>query len=262
MVTALRPETKKLDLKHINVGLNGISDQETLIVGQLNEFGYSIVQCPPFNPRQDLLNLQPLLGKIVNHPLSDGDGIVSVNHDPTRPNYVNKGKEYLRPHSDGGMKPNPPKILCLQCIQSANHEGLTILVRGDEIYSYLRQKNPSDLPLLFEPDVLSISRTEQTAQHPIFSINEAGNIQMVYRADSMADITVKPAAQKIFGQMLQFVEDPANQTRFALLPYQVLICDNTRVLHGRTAFDPKSKRLLNRLWFDGMNTALNLGFTP
>ncbi len=261
MVTALHP-SKKLDLSPINVK-NGINDQKHLIISQINEFGYSIVQYPPLNPRQDLLNLQTLLGGIVYHPLSDGDGIVSVSHDPTRPNpnYVNNGNDYLRPHSDGGMTQQIPKLICLQCIQSADHEGLSILVRGEEIYSYLRQENLGDLPRLFEPDVLTISRAEQTAQHPIFSINEGGNIQMVYRADNTADITVKPAAQNIFGQMLDFVEDPANQTRFALLPYQVLILDNTRILHGRSAFHPKSKRQLNRLWFDGMNEDLNLGFT-
>ena len=55
-------------------------------------------------------------------------------------------------------------------------------------------------------------------------------------------------AYQTFARML---DDPAYQVRFKMIPGQLFIADNERILHGRTSFDRKEgKRHLQGTYAD------------
>ncbi|PSB02098.1 TauD/TfdA family dioxygenase [Merismopedia glauca] len=239
------------------------SSQRWELLKNLSQNGAVIVQCYPCqNPQQNLLALPSCLGKIISHNLSDASGIVSVKCHLENTAYVNATSQELTLHTDGTFERQSIRIIALQSVIAANKGGLSILVDGKDVYQHIAKINPKQLPILFEPDVLTVTRDRQTASKPIFSFNKNGELQIAFRCDQTAQITVKPEAVEVFVQIKQFVENPAHQLRFKLEPHQILILDNTRMLHGRTEFDESEPRFLNRLWFDGNLPHLQLGFVP
>ena len=87
-------------------------------------------------------------------------------------------------------------------------------------------------------------------------------IRIRFRIDETIHLEVAPEAQRAVFLMRQFVEDPDNQVCFKLQPRQTLVTDNTRVLHGRTAYDAAEPRCMYRMHLDGMGSRgpLRIGF--
>lgn len=54
---------------------------------------------------------------------------------------------------------------------------------------------------------------------------------------------------KLFDYIIKYAHSRYNQLRFKLKPGQILLFDNSKILHGRTAFTPDDTRLLYRYWF-------------
>lgn len=234
------------------------------ILACLNQHGAVVYQIPNSdNLRRDFqIFLEgSRLGNPVLHNHSDESGCVEIKFDPSKPKYISSTSGNCGQHSDGAFLPNPPAVIALGCEKAVENQGLTKLVSARAIYRYLsRRSNPKDFSLLFEPDVLTVERDGETASKPIFLVNQQGRVEISYRADDMAQIMIKPAAEKIFAEIQKFVENYENQVIFGLKPGQILLVDNTALLHGRSAFDPTKPRVFYRWWFDGCAPGLQLGF--
>jgi alpha-ketoglutarate-dependent taurine dioxygenase len=221
----------------------------------IHKHGFAVVQFPESgNPRRDaqrfLCENEPY-GQIVWHKLSDpADGAVKIESDADKPLYISATSGDTGMHTDNTFGSQKVKLIALACEKALAKEGISKLIHSVEIYRHLSETNPKDLPLLFEPDVLTVERDGEIASKSIFSLNQGGRLEISYRADDIAEIKIKPSAQAIFREIREFVENPKNQTVFALKPGQILLVDNTAVLHGRSAFDPSKPRLLYRWWFD------------
>jgi hypothetical protein len=234
------------------------------ILSRLNQDGAVVFQHPNSNNlRQDFNNgLGSCLGKLIHHKHSDGDGAVEIKTDPDKPLYISATSGDTGMHTDNSFGAQKVGVIALGCEKAVENEGLSKLVCARDIYRYLSRTNPKDLDLLFDPDVLTVERDGEIASKPIFSVNQQGRLQIAYRADDTAQIKIKPSAKKIFAEIREFVENYENQVIFGLKPGQILLVDNTAVLHGRSAFDPSKPRLLYRWWFDGSAPNVELGFTP
>jgi hypothetical protein len=165
-------------------------------------------------------------------------------------------------HTDGAFEADPPKILALQCEIAAKDRGYSRILSGEILYEYLVHKSPESLLALFEADAFSIMRGNKQLSRPIFeSINQ--KIYLAFRFDKSVTTFVKSQAQEAFNLAVDFMKNPLNQLIFKLRENQILVADNTRVLHGRTAFT--GHRKLNRLWLDGSSTykeEFEVGFSP
>lgn len=235
--------------------------QKGQVVENFNESGAVIIETEACdNPQKNLIALTDLFGEIIHHNHSNSQGVVEVKLEVNKPKYVNKTNDNLSLHTDATFETIAVPIMALQCVIQSETGGLSKLVYSKDVYEYIARKHPCQLPLLFDPDVLTVTRDNQRASKPIFTNNQQGRLQMAWRSDKAADITVKPNAIKVFEQIKNFVEDPNHQVIFPLKPHQILVLDNTRVLHGRTGFAPQDSRLLNRLWLNGNNPDLKLGF--
>jgi alpha-ketoglutarate-dependent taurine dioxygenase len=79
-----------------------------------------------------------------------------------------------------------------------------------------------------------------------------GNVWLTYRFDGEVKLDLAPdEAHEAFDLLVNFFNRSENQIDFKLQPNQIMICDNTSVVHCRTAYQAGSGRKLNRLQVDG-----------
>lgn len=230
---------------------------------KFNHWGFVILEFKSCeHPRQALLSLQNLFGSIIYHDHSDSDGIVPVTPIPNQPDYINTTNQDQPLHTDGAFEVEPPRIVALQCEVAAQDRGYSRILSGETLYEYLVHKSPESLVALFEADAFNIIRGNKKLSRPIFeSINQ--KIHLAFRFDKTVTTFVKSQAQKAFNLAVDFMTNPQNQLIFKLRENQILVQDNTRVMHGRTAFT--GARKLNRLWLNGISTYKNefeIGFLP
>lgn len=233
------------------------------IFTKFNSWGFVILEFKSCeHPRQALLSLQKLFGSTIYHDHSDIDGIVPVTPIPNKPEYINTTNQDQPLHTDGAFEVEPPKIVALQCEFAAAQGGYSRLLRGEVLYKYLAEKNPESLLALFEADAFSIIRSQKKLTRPIFGYKN-NRLNLAFRFDKTVTTSVNPKAQEAFKLAVDFIINPQNQMIFKLKENQIIVQDNTRVMHGRTAFI--GNRKMNRLWLNGYSTCndeFKLGFFP
>ena len=221
------------------------------IVELLNRYGFVILRYQRSEEhRQQLLGLSGLLGGVVRHRRSDSDGIAPITPSSEFPGYYGTSSGPHPPHTDGAFDRVPPKFSALQCLVSAVDGGRTQLVSGVGIYNAIGRENPEALSGLFRADALTVCRGEQGAQAAVFSMAH-GLVQMRFRDDTTSSFAEHQDVAAGIDIFRRYVANPDNVVEFRLEPQHILVVDNRGVLHGRTAFDPSSGRLLLRATFDG-----------
>lgn len=226
------------------------------IFNRLENQGWVVLQTPTDrDPEQALIDFQSIFGGVVYHPYSKEEGVVVVDNAYRPP----RG---MLPHTDGTYYPQPPALMCLQCITAATTGGASTLVDGAALYTHLSETFADELPHLFDP-VMSVKRENRAVQSPVFWRNE-NRLGIRFRIDETIALEVEPRAQRVVEAIREYIDDPANQIEFTLQPLQTLIVDNIRMLHGRTPYDGREQRKMNRMHLDGQSTRgnLRLGFIP
>jgi len=230
----------------------------------INKFGFTILQVKLSNHKENLLELKKYFGSIIKHEHSDKNGIVPVIPLENSPGYVNTTTTELPLHTDGSFLVNPPKIVALQCEVPTASGGLTTIGDGKLLYDHLASQNPCGLLNLFQDDVMTVQRENQQSTQPIFKEHE-GRTSIRFRWDNAINISVKPEDLPMIETIKKFLRQSQNMSRLKLQSQQILIMNNTRILHGRTAFKKGEERVLNRIWFDGKSDYsedIQLGFSP
>lgn len=256
-----------INFEQLTFRLSPIHEIEPNIKKQIfkvfNSFGFFLIESNNLHQSKEIfLSLPYLFGNIVRQNQSDEQGIFPIRVMPNFSEYANSNNRDLALHTDGSFEKIPPKVMAMHCEVAAKEGGLTQLVDGKLVYDYLAKTDPAGLTTLFEPDIFTIKRADQSATRAIFT-KYNHKIYMTFRSDDYAQITVHPRAIKPFTLIKDFLADPANQIIFKLQPHQILVFDNNRILHGRTAFEINDIRILNGLWFDGNSqdsSELEFGF--
>jgi alpha-ketoglutarate-dependent taurine dioxygenase len=216
-------------------------------VSIFNRYGFLIIQhAPTDSPEEQLVALGKWLGTANVHDRSNEKGIVSISPDKNLKGYLGASTDKHPLHTDGAYDALPPKFLCLQCIQHAESGGDSIIVSAKAAYNWLKDKYPESLEALFAPDVLTVKRLGREGTRAVFR-NENGNISVVWRDDFTTTFAPRPEVTRAIELFRSFVSDPANRLTFKLMPNQIIVGDNLRILHGRTSFDSREKRKLIRM---------------
>jgi gamma-butyrobetaine dioxygenase len=152
----------------------------------------------------------------------------------------------LGPHTDNPYRTPVPGIQILQCLQNETSGGLSTLVDSLAVAAQLRQEDPEGFALLSRVPVRFEYRdatTHLVSVKPMIDVDGEGHMTGVHYSPRLDDIPLMSQedtvryhrARKRLGQLF---EDPAYELRFKLNPGEMMMFDNNRVLHGRTAFDP------------------------
>ncbi len=234
----------------------------------LNKFKFVILECEALpNPQENLLALTKFFGSVIRHRRSDENGIVPVEnlYNFLANNVSRSVTNQMHPlHTDGSADSEPPKIVAMQCEIPSQSGGFSQIVYGESIYKYLIENYPQELQKLFTNTVTITNLGGKTDTRAIF-VEKQGRISITFKADSIVTITVPPQITDVFNIIKNYVNDPENQLIFKLKANQILLLDNTSVLHGRTSFPDSEIRKINRLWFDGISEyahLIELGFIP
>jgi gamma-butyrobetaine dioxygenase len=157
-------------------------------------------------------------------------------------------------------------VMVLGCLDDGGDGGESILADGFQAAATLRAEHPARFAVLAGTPVTfarADARADLRATRPVISVDPSGRIREVHLASSYlsplrglaSDIVAFYDAYRSFVQVLG---SPHRTLTFPLRPGDCLILDNTRILHGRTAFTDTGRRHMQQCWtdLDGLASSL------
>ena len=163
----------------------------------------------------------------------------------------------LKPHTDEPYRASPPGILMFHCIETdIGGTGYSLFLDGFEIAEKLRSEDslgfdavsryPHSFRRYFKGDV------DLIAEFPLISVNEFGELNGIRLNDRVAAPLSIPANQveiyyRGIKRLLELAEDDEYFIKLKLQPGDIVMFDNHRILHGRTALTIDGKRWLQWL---------------
>ncbi|WP_073768991.1 TauD/TfdA family dioxygenase [Streptomyces sp. CB02923] len=225
--------------------------QEHEMLTAFNRYGFAILRCAEHGgSRQDLLGLRRRFGVPAPHPRADGDGIVPISPAEPVTGFLGSSRAEHLLHTDGAFRDRPEALITLQCVRPAVRGGLSVLASAQAAYLHLARHFPGRRDALAEPDALTITRTDQSSTQPLFR-RRGGVLTLRFRmADGVSRVVPRPDVRDQYAELCRFFAAPANRLRFKLAKGDVLIADNSAVVHGRTPIPAGVPRVMRRLNFD------------
>ena len=242
------------------------SSEEEKMLNIFNKYGVCLLEHDETNnPKDNIINLKKYFGDTVGHDRADTDGITEIANLAGFQDYLGASHEEHPLHTGGIYSETPPIIILLQCIRQSETGGDSILVSSKLIKDFLLKEDPDGFQALSQRDALTMRRGNAKASRPVFDKNILGNgnYMFSFRCDNIIEFTIKPAKLVTTISLIKnFIDNPKNQLKFKLKRNQIMIADNSAVMHARTAFPADSDRLLLRITLDGKTkNPINLGFS-
>jgi alpha-ketoglutarate-dependent taurine dioxygenase len=264
LVSSVHIDLNKVTLKIGKVAEISQSEWQR-IVDILNSFKFVILNCEPLtNPKENVIALKNFFGSLRrHHKNSDEYGIQAIK-DINSAKDISNTHQIHPIHTDGTFYSEPPKVVALQCERPAQNGGFSQIVYAESVYEHFLEHYPQELQTLFSPGSFTITKDNQTSRESIFAEKE-GRISVRFRYDKYVATEILPEVEKAFMIFKNYVNDPKNQIIFKLEAHQILIFDNTGLLHGRTSFPKGDVRKINKLWFEGDSEyarEIQFGFRP
>lgn len=154
---------------------------------------------------------------------------------------------FLDPHTDNPYRSPVPGVQLLHCLINETSGGLSTLVDGFAAAEALRAQDPGSFVILTRTPVRFRFRdtdTELVRSSAPIEVDGTGRLQAVNFSPRLDYVPLLPPreltayfrARKAFDQLLR---SPEFEIRFLLGSGDLMMMDNRRLLHGRTAFDPR-----------------------
>jgi len=161
---------------------------------------------------------------------------------------------HLNCHTDLPYWEAPPGYQFLHCLTNETVGGESVLVDGFRVAEELRKVDPAAFDLLIQVPLDFDFRDDDNDMRyrsPAIRLGQDGKVTEVrFSIAVMGTLNVPGhlmkavySAHRTFATLLR---DPRFEVRFRLKPGDMMVFDNRRILHGRTAFDASTghRRLL------------------
>lgn len=190
---------------------------------------------------------------------------VRTEIDPNNLAYSNLGLGF---HTDNPYRDPVPTVQLLHCLASSTTGGDSVLLDGFSAAAALREEHPDSFQTLTSDWIeysFSDAIADLNARVPMIETNDRGEVIRV-RYNNRSIATLRLPAAKIGGyyqayrRFAAILRRPSLQIQFKLSPGDLVLFDNTRVMHGRTAFTAEGNRHLQGAYadLDGVYSTLNL----
>lgn len=187
-----------------------------------------------------ILDVGALIGRVLETNYGTTFDVRSVAQ-PENLAYSDLG---LGLHTDNPYREPVPGFQALHVIQAAPDGGVSLFGDGFALAQQLREENPQAFEILTRTPVPFLYRSrdaELYAERPLIQLAADGSLRAVhYNNRSIAPLPLPPAqlaafydAYRAFALLLR---ESRYQLRLLLGDGQLVIFDNQRTLHGRTAF--------------------------
>lgn len=182
---------------------------------------------------------------------------VRTEVDPTNLAFTGRA---LQAHSDNPYRDPVPTLQILYCLENSAAGGESSVVDGFRAVERLRDDDPRSFDLLSRYcarfEYAGTPGMHLKARRPMIELAPDGELLAVrFNNRSLAAVTDVPyddmadyyAAYRRLGEI---VDAPEMAVGFRLTPGECFIVDNTRVLHGRTAYAGAGQRWLQGCYAD------------
>jgi gamma-butyrobetaine dioxygenase len=165
----------------------------------------------------------------------------------------------LPPHTDNPYRKPVPCIQLLHCIENEVSGGLSTLVDGFKVATHLKKKNPDYFKILTKIKVkfkFTDKNVKLENMGELIEMNRLGNFKQV-RFNTRLDYV--PALEKkqldLYYKARKEISSLYNSKKFKiefkLMPGDIIMMDNHRLLHGRTVYNTnEGKRFLQGCYID------------
>jgi gamma-butyrobetaine dioxygenase len=161
-----------------------------------------------------------------------------------QPNNLAYTSPGLRAHTDNPYSDPVPGFQLLHCLSAAAQGGETIFVDGMAAAERLRAHDAEAFSILCQTPILyrfQDAAVDLAAERTMLEIDTLGQFRAIsYNDRSIAPLPLKgPLLRKYYSayrKLAELLNDPARTVIYGLRPGDLALFDNTRLLHGRTAF--------------------------
>ena len=219
--------------------------EEHRLLQALADHGFAILHQVPKEPGQ-----VAVVGDRLGYVRATNYGRIFDVISVPNPNNLANTALALGVHTDNPYRDPTPGLQLLHCLEAGAPGGDTLLVDGFRAAEALRQRHPEDFARLSQlplPFHFADIRADLKASTPVISVDFEGRVTAVhYNNRSMAPLDLPEAEilpwYRAYRRFAAILREPAGELRIRLEPGDLLIMENNRALHGRTAFDPSRGR--------------------
>jgi gamma-butyrobetaine hydroxylase len=190
---------------------------------------------------------------------------VRTEVNPNNLAYTNMG---LGSHTDNPYRDPVPTVQLLHCLESSTEGGDSVLLDGFKAATVLRQESKEDFDILTSTWInfrFSDAKTDLRSRVPMIELNDKSEIVKV-RYNNRSIDTIKLPTNKIrhfykaYRHWSEIIERDDLKIIFKLSEGDLMLLDNTRIMHARTAFSKNGKRHLQGAYtdLDGLYSLLNI----
>ncbi|MFZ9037440.1 MAG: 2-trimethylaminoethylphosphonate dioxygenase [Gammaproteobacteria bacterium] len=229
----------------------------------VRDYGFVLLDAVPCEPGQ-ILKVIETFGFVreTNYgPLFE----VRTRVDPNNLAYTNLG---LGCHLDNPYRDPVPGLQLLHCLESSTEGGESILQDGFMAATILRQENPGHFATLSHNWINFRFRDDSAdlqSRVPLIEVNDRNEVIKV-RFNNRSIDTIMLAPDQIqqfysaYRHYAEILERAELQVVFKLQPGELLLFDNTRVLHARKAYSASGSRHLQGAYsdLDGLYSSLRI----
>ena len=157
-------------------------------------------------------------------------------------------------HTDQPFLDHPPRYQLLQAIRAADAGGDSLIADARAAYRYLESIDAEAAELLRTVEIRFHRKQkafEREVRSPLITVDgDRFFVRSSYftMAPHRLPFERMEAWYRAYDRFVRLVRDPRHHYRFVLAPGDVLLYDNHRVLHGRTAF--RGARWVRGIYFD------------
>ena len=217
------------------------ADRHLGFLETLRDLGFVILQAVPAD-RERTEEIADLVGKLrlTNY------GIFELKSKPN-PEIVGDMAVALNLHTDEPYRRDPPAITLFHVLAQSDHGGDSTITDGFHVAEALRRQDPKAFKILAsKPARFHRTLKEGRAfeiEAPIISVDHTGavtGIRILDRGMAPVDASVDDVVP-FYGAVRKFlalVYAGEGMITIKLQPGEMLVFNNQRLLHGRTAFDP------------------------
>lgn len=156
----------------------------------------------------------------------------------------------LGAHTDNPYREPVPGVQLLHCLVNETRGGLSTLVDSLSVAAALQEEDPEGLQLLASTPVrfrFIDANEELIERRPIVQRDASGRMTGVHYSPRLDYMPLLDAAttrrfQRARRRLSELFADPRFELRFPLRAGELMMFNNSRVLHGRTAYDPNEGR--------------------
>jgi gamma-butyrobetaine dioxygenase len=153
-------------------------------------------------------------------------------------------------HTDNPYREPVPGFQALHALLASPDGGESVFADGFALSNQLRAVDPRAFDILTRTPVPFHYRSKDAelyAERPLIQLSCRGEVNAVhYNNRSIAPLRIEPRAAadfyRAYRRFAELLREPGHQLRFALKDGDLVLFDNQRILHGRTAFSSARHR--------------------